>query len=1522
MPFRWIVILLIFTLLSIRAGICQQADGIEFNKVEEAKTFGWDVTDHTDMTVTRESTVGQYALRAAPAPEAKPYRGINLFRAMDLTGAGPADKVVFYVKQNFGSGMRIQLWGDEGYINRSFAASSGEWSRIELDLDLNHWEHTGDAWGKIIKIAFYEISFRSPDHYMILDGLSLSVGGKSMLEDDSVHNMQTWTFPHETADAWYVGNAQAAWAISKATGQVLGGWNAKTKERYLNSLEGRYHLEDRKSLVTGRESEDKVLRAKFPNKEQRVELMCSNPAVPDLTIRKDYWINGNKLFQRMGFLTASRDLQFITYNSQAAFNPAYRNGGYYMGGADGGGPLVPAPEIAEWQRVTQYQNTAKGMLLHQPEKGYSFAHLRTRLDDQFVWPYFTGAVASYVEAVNMMSYTPDGWDMSLGTSRLSTQRETSYEQYISIFEGDWQRHIRNEYPALLEVQQALKQIPPVPDWVGDVKIQADANLSRLRQMVRMTDEGTIMVLVNMSGSWADYYVDRGMEEGFGGWITGPELREHIRKIKAISPRIKVGIYMWTLSTCAHSRIYRAHPEWFRYGNKDSEPLSTFPGLAPNFAQLLSIPECYKEILSQFDLVLSYLGTDFIYLDDPKAINMIEWKSGEYTRDDMSFRFFLDVKRIAAKHGPNKMVFFNNQCNPYGDVNFIEAREQLRANFWRRFAGIAAVDQEFVTSTRPKGRINLLYFIPPLRREYMNRILALGWIPSLEYCDVIASRAFFQAAYEVGNCAPIPARYSPDWKRDKETNVESYTVQREGDNGYLLSFINHAETKETVPIRLDLDSLSLDRAGRVSVWEYVVENALEYEGTVTESLARKAYAETGWQLDRVTRRRLLYAGPYKKELALEVGMEPLILHQLYVTTEPAAVYSENDLPANYLFAGMPKVRLQAKSDWRKGSLDIQVASSRDEAEIIAFLPPARYRLERVLLDGRPCETDWVCEGDDVFPVMKVGKGRHRLSLRFGAGVEPNPARVEGFSVAGTSTGGSVNLPGFDRALITVEKDNRIMFSRMVAGKSGMLNLLIAPARKAGAYSVSVRAVVAGDGRFQPVKDVSASLELSAAKPDLGLGPERPPMEPGTREIKAVNRTIKGLEILNSAIVTTSETPNEIQPGLKMLTAKVQPEDLILEAGTTRAILQGQDGLLGAAFAGLEIKNLRKVEVRLTNSFHNAFHLRGPGFHVPERPNSRNFAGIVVDYHTAAGYTKRVSLATGVLHRECSSTYPDWGRATLADESRDLGLALIEGPEKTFALDLQQYAPADWDGQVWFSVGSDWVCANRRLQLEIIAANDAVTGKFLSGTDPKAFQAAYEKPRTLTVPRSPGGIIIDGSPFEEWWKEAARTEDFFLLGGEGVSKARTTAMLMYDDVNLYVAFICYEPDRRKPLIIGGPPWDDDEVEVWIDADGDQKTFRQVILNGANGKMEYWESGPGPIGATTAVHVAEGDSWMVEMAIPFAGLGVQPPKPGDTWRLSLCRGRPPGKKNPNHDLIVWAPLGAGGFKDLANFGTLVFR
>lgn len=1512
----------------VLAGVAgQPSDLIEYKTVDDAAAAGWDRQPQTRMTTTADCKAGVRALKIEAEANAEPYRGVEYHGVIDLSGAGPKDKLVLWVKQNFGTGMVIQLWTEQGNVNRSFNLTYDQWTRVELELDLAKWEnpHGLTAWSKVSRIQFYANAFSKPGQYMILDGFSLTAGGKAA-QPVEAQRIDNWTFPQETNTSWQIGNDQTAWVISKSTGQLVGGWDAKTKACYLLGVEGRYYVEDHKSMVTGLASQDKIVQAHMDAKQQRIELTCTNAGIPDLTIRKQYWLVDNKLYATTAFKTASRQLQFITYNNQAIFDKGYRDAGYYMGGGDGGFPLVPAPQISTWHKVLEYQNTTKGMVLSQPEKHRSFAQIRTRLDGQFVWPWFTGAIASYCEAQNVLNYTPDGWDMSLGTSRLAADHEISYEQYFSIFDGEWYEFLSDQYPLLPEVKQAYAQIPPTPAWVADIKADTFSDIHKLKHLLATTDEGYITVLVDFGGSWADYYVDQGLQGGYaGGSITAAEIKDLIQRLKALSPRVKVGIYMWELSTLENTRIFKNHPEWFRKTNKEGEQISTFPGVAVNFAQLLSIPECYDALLSQFDLVLTYLDTDFIYLDDPKAINPVDWSSGQYTRDDLSFRFMLDIKKIAARHGPDKMVFFNNRCNPYGDINYIEARGQMNPDYWRVFAGIATI-AETNLNANPMARIVPLYYTTPYQREYVNRVLATGWIPeasSSNITELLERRAFFQAAYEIGNCGIVPARYSPDWKRDKETKIESYPMQRNGDAGYLFSFISHLPQIAEVPVELDLSSLKLDENGQVFVWKYVAANGLEFKGKVTEHVARKIYGQSGWQFDRVTKRELVYAGPYVKMLKLNVSMDPLALNQLYITPQSTAIYSENDLAANYLFSGMPKVRLHERSNWEKGSIEVQIESDRDRAELLSALPLSRYQIKQATVDGQAVSIMYVWEGDDAFPLFKVQKGQHSLQIQFTPATAGSLAsqQLDQPVIEPLPTALTIKAIQNKQALLTIARDGQVLFNRTVqrSAEGGLQVPLAAMRGDAGRYTLQLRAVSDQDGRLHPAVSAPVEVQLPAAPFENDLPPQSPPLLPGSRELVDINRDIQGLRILRSATTLSDTLRGTFQPDMPALMATARPADLTLEAGTTSKI---EYSTRGAAFSGFEIQNLRKVKLKLSNTFYNAFNVFGAGIHTPPwNTRTNNFAGLVVDYHTPGGYAKRVHFSVGVRHPECSSVSPDYGKPGVSDAAFDLGKSLIESPQSTFALDLQPYAPKDWDGQVWLSVGSDWIASDRRLTLQILAANDEVTGEFLKPADPRALQEAYLKPKVLTVPRSPGGILIDGVINEEMWRGAAQAGQFYLNGGKGISKAHTDALLLYDETNLYVAFTCDEPGRRKPLIQGGAVWDDDEVEVWIYPDGRANDYRQVLVNSANSKASFSSSGSFPVGVVSAVHVTEGQSWSVEMMIPWKDLGFDSPRPGDQWRISLCRYRPAGK-DFNDEQIVWAPLQTDGFKDLEHFGTLVFK
>lgn len=74
----------------------------------------------------------------------------------------------------------------------------------------------------------------------------------------------------------------------------------------------------------------------------------------------------------------------------------------------------------------------------------------------------------------------------------------------------------------------------------------------------------------------------------------------------------------------------------------------------------------------------------------------------------------------------------------------------------------------------------------------------------------------------------------------------------------------------------------------------------------------------------------------------------------------------------------------------------------------------------------------------------------------------------------------------------------------------------------------------------------------------------------------------------------------------------------------------------------------------------------------------FVGFMVDYHTPAGYSKRVALSLGMCFPSRHGVPETWGTAKRPNEFVDLTR------RTTDLIDLREWAPADWDGKVWFGV----------------------------------------------------------------------------------------------------------------------------------------------------------------------------------------------------------------------------------------------
>jgi hypothetical protein len=113
--------------------------------------------------------------------------------------------------------------------------------------------------------------------------------------------------------------------------------------------------------------------------------------------------------------------------------------------------------------------------------------------------------------------------------------------------------------------------------------------------------------------------------------------------------------------------------------------------------------------------------------------------------------------------------------------------------------------------------------------------------------------------------------------------------------------------------------------------------------------------------------------------------------------------------------------------------------------------------------------------------------------------------------------------------------------------------------------------------------------------------------------------------------------------------------------------------------------------------------------------------------------------------------------------------------------------------------------------------------------------------------------------------------------------TAAWATFDETHLYVAFRCQEP-RLEALRLAAAERDanvfkDDSVEVFLAPEGDDagRDYWQVVLNAAGKVFDSrgLDNDATLTGLQTAVETGE-DAWTAEIAIPWAGAGLDGPPP----------------------------------------------
>jgi len=189
-----------------------------------------------------------------------------------------------------------------------------------------------------------------------------------------------------------------------------------------------------------------------------------------------------------------------------------------------------------------------------------------------------------------------------------------------------------------------------------------------------------------------------------------------------------------------------------------------------------------------------------------------------------------------------------------------------------------------------------------------------------------------------------------------------------------------------------------------------------------------------------------------------------------------------------------------------------------------------------------------------------------------------------------------------------------------------------------------------------------------------------------------------------------------------------------------------------------------------------------------------------------------------------------------------------------------------------------------------------------------------------------IILDGLLDEETWREAERTGKFQRVTptDTGYAKAQTTVMVARDELNIYVAAICFDPTPgKRPVQSLRRDFAfrvNDSFAVFFDTFNDQTNGFGFYVSPAGVQYDHLGYEGSKVNISwdakwrSAVKSYD-DRWVVELSIPFRSLRYS--ETDSVWGINF--GRLDLKTN---EKSAWAPMPRQfNHCDLAYTGTLVW-
>lgn len=194
--------------------------------------------------------------------------------------------------------------------------------------------------------------------------------------------------------------------------------------------------------------------------------------------------------------------------------------------------------------------------------------------------------------------------------------------------------------------------------------------------------------------------------------------------------------------------------------------------------------------------------------------------------------------------------------------------------------------------------------------------------------------------------------------------------------------------------------------------------------------------------------------------------------------------------------------------------------------------------------------------------------------------------------------------------------------------------------------------------------------------------------------------------------------------------------------------------------------------------------------------------------------------------------------------------------------------------------------------------------------------------IEITRLVGTIKVDGELDDSGWENAAKADNFVehFPNNGGKPSVETEVWLTYDNVNLYIAFVCYDDPGtiRSSLRDRDEIWSDDYMGFIFDTYGDATMAYEVFANPLGIQGDGLQTLHGEDIRFDLVFESEGNitdrGYQIEMAIPFSSLRF-PDKPEQVWKATFWRTHPRDSRRT----YSWAYTDRDDPCWLCQFGTI---